>query len=178
VTLCYLAPGTWFGDVSLLDGGVRTHDTYARGRTSLLLVPREDFNAILLSHPEFAGALLRLQARRVRNLYAMLDDMHTQPRRVRLAKTLLQLSRSHGGVFDEPETEDDQDLTVISLQLVQEEIASLLGASRQRINKELQSLQREGVIRVTRGRLAVVDRKLMEIIQSETRPQPSGAPTE
>jgi CRP/FNR family transcriptional regulator, cyclic AMP receptor protein len=173
VSLCYLAPGAWFGDVSLLDGGIRTHDAHARGRTSLLMVPREDFNAILLSHPEFAGALLRLQARRVRNLYGLVDDMYTQPRRVRLAKTLLQLARSHGGYFDEPETDDDQNLTVISLRLLQEEIASLLGASRQRVNKELRAFQREGAIRLTRGRLAVVDRKLIEIIESGTRLQPS-----
>lgn len=173
VTLCYLAPGTWFGDVSLLDGGVRTHDAHARGRTSLLVVPREDFDAILLSHPEFAGALLRLQARRIRNLYELVDDMHTQPRRVRLAKTLLQLARSHGGEFDDLDTTGDQDLIVLSLQLVQEEIASLLGASRQRINQELQALQREGGIFVNRGRLAVNERKLIEIIWSGARFQPS-----
>jgi DNA-binding XRE family transcriptional regulator len=46
----------------------------------------------------------------------------------------------------------------ISLQLAQEELAQLLGASRQRVNQELKTMERENVIRIETGGLVVLDR--------------------
>lgn len=156
VTLGYLEPGIWFGDVSILDGGRRTHDAHAHGETTTLCVSSEDFKAILGTHAELSGAMLRLHARRIRQLYELVDDINTLPRRARLAKQLLQLARSHGS-----ESEHDDNETVIGLQLAQAELARLLGASRQRINQELKAMEREGAIRLGRSGLVVRDRHLL-----------------
>jgi DNA-binding GntR family transcriptional regulator len=56
----------------------------------------------------------------------------------------------------------------IGLQLAQEELAQLLGASRQRVNQELKSMEREDVIRIEPGGLVIRNREaLMQIIDSD-----------
>jgi len=56
----------------------------------------------------------------------------------------------------------------IGLQLAQEELAQLLGASRQRVNQELKTMERENVIRIEPGGLVICDRPaLMRIIESD-----------
>ena len=139
VTLTYVEPGVWFGDVAMFDGDRRTHDTYAHGATTILCVTRSDFQKILLQHTELYEALMRLQARRIRLLFGQVEDLNTLPLRARLAKQLLHLARSYGV----PNTPVDDEQR-IALQLAQEELAQLLGASRQRVNQELKTLEREG----------------------------------
>jgi DNA-binding GntR family transcriptional regulator len=56
----------------------------------------------------------------------------------------------------------------ISLQLAQEELAQLLGASRQRVNQELKAMERENAIRIEPGGLVVRDREaLMRIVDAD-----------
>lgn len=163
VTLTYVEPGVWFGDVSIFDGDRRTHDAYAHGDTTTLCVAKADFKKILSSHVELYEALLRLHARRIRQLYGLVEDLNTLPLRARLAKQLLHLLRSYGvsSLSDSRETR-------IGLQLAQEELAQLLGASRQRVNQELKTMEREDVIRIEPGGLVVRDRDaLLRIIESD-----------
>jgi DNA-binding GntR family transcriptional regulator len=56
----------------------------------------------------------------------------------------------------------------ISLQLAQEELAQLLGASRQRVNQELKQMEREQIIRIEPGGLVVLDRDgLLQIVNAD-----------
>jgi CRP-like cAMP-binding protein len=163
ITLTYVEPGIWFGDVSIFDGDRRTHDAYAHGETTLLCVARSDFQKILALHVELYEALVRLQSRRIRQLYGLVEDLNTLPLRARLAKQLLHLVRSYGV----PCLSDGREMR-ISLQLAQEELAQLLGASRQRVNQELKAMERENAIRIEPGGLVVRDREaLMRIVESD-----------
>jgi len=164
VTLTYVEPGIWFGDVAMFDGDRRTHDAYAHGDTTVLCVARADFQKILATHVELYEALMRLQARRIRTLFGLVEDLNTLPLRARLAKQLIHLVRSYGV----PNLEDGSQ-TRIGLQLAQEELAQLLGASRQRVNQELKTMEREGTIRIEPGGLVVLDRAaLMRVSEAET----------
>ena len=156
ITLTYVEPGIWFGDVAIFDGDRRTHDAYAHGETSTLCVARADFRKILATHVEFYEAMLRLHARRIRQLYGLVEDLNTLPLRARLAKQLLHLARSYGV----PSLNDTNEVR-IGLQLAQEELAQLLGASRQRVNQELKAMEREEAIRVEPGGLVVRNRAIL-----------------
>lgn len=156
VTLTYVEPGIWFGDVAMFDGDRRTHDAYAHGKTTLLCVARGDFRKILDRHVELYEALLRLHARRIRQLFGLVEDLNTLPLRARLAKQLLHLVRSYGV----PSLADGHEVR-IGLQLAQEELAQLLGASRQRVNQELKSMEREDAIRIEPGGLVVRNREAL-----------------
>ena len=163
ITLTYVEPGIWFGDVAIFDGDRRTHDAYAHGDSTLLCVAKADFKKILATHTELYEALLRLQSRRIRLLFGLVEDLNTLPLRARLAKQLLHLVRSYGV----PSLSDGTEMR-ISLQLAQEELAQLLGASRQRVNQELKAMEREEAIRIEPGGLVIRKREaLMRIIESD-----------
>ena len=164
ITFTYVEPGIWFGDVAIFDGDRRTHDTYAHGDTTILCVARADFHKILAQHVELYQALLQLQARRIRQLFGLVEDLNTLPLRARLAKQLLHLVRSYGVA-----SLSDGSEVRIGLQLAQEELAQLLGASRQRVNQELKAMEREQVIRIEPGGLVVRSRDgLMRIVEADS----------
>lgn len=81
VTLTYVEPGIWFGDVAMFDGERRTHDVYAHGPTTIVAVSRADFQKILSQHSELYEALLQLQSRRIRLLFGQVEDLNTLPLR-------------------------------------------------------------------------------------------------
>lgn len=150
ISLTYVEPGTWFGDIALFDGLPRTHDAYAHGETTLLCVRKADFRALLQAHSELYDALLRLNCRRLRLMFDMIEDLNTRPLAARLAKQVLLLARSYG-------VQEGGEIR-IGLQLAQEDLAQLLGASRQRVNQELKAFEREGAVRVEPTRLVVLNR--------------------
>ena len=159
VTLTYVEPGIWFGDVSMFDGDRRTHDAYAHGETTVVCVARADFRKTLSAHVELYEALMRLQARRIRQLFGLVEDLNTLPLRARLAKQLIHLVRSYGV----PSLSNNEEMR-IGLHLAQEELAQLLGASRQRVNQELKAMEREEIIRVEPGGLVVRNRGALQRI--------------
>src|SRR6185295_6733221 len=136
VTLTYAEPGVWFGDIALFDGLPRTHDADAHGETTLLCVRKPDFKELLAQHTELYEALLRLNCRRLRLLFNQFEDLNTKPLGARLAKQILLLAKSYG-------IEQGEEIR-IGLQLAQEDLAQLLGASRQRVNQELKGFERDG----------------------------------
>jgi CRP-like cAMP-binding protein len=163
VTLTYVEPGIWFGDVAIFDGDRRTHDVYAHGECTTLCVARADFRKILSTHVELYEAMLRLHARRIRQLYGLVEDLNTLPLRARLAKQLIHLVRSYGVASLSNASE-----MRIGLQLAQEELAQLLGASRQRVNQELKAMEREEIIRIEPGGVVVRNRNaLMRIVEAD-----------
>lgn len=151
VSLTYCEPGTWFGDIALFDGLPRTHDAHAHGETTLLVVRKPDFKDLLARHVELYDALLRLNCRRLRLMFDQFEDLNTRPLQARLARQLLLLARSYGI----PQGEEIR----IGLELAQEDLAQLLGASRQRVNQELKGFEREGMLRVEPTRLVVLSRE-------------------
>ena len=156
VTLTYAEPGVWFGDIALFDGLPRTHDADAHGATTLLCIRKPDFKDLLARHVELYDALLRLNCRRLRLMFDHFEDLNTRPLQARLAKQIVLLAKSYGIAQGEE--------IRIGLQLAQEDLAQLLGASRQRVNQELKGFEREGAVRVEPTRLVVLSRaKLLEI---------------
>jgi CRP-like cAMP-binding protein len=163
ITLTYVEPGIWFGDIAIFDGDRRTHDAYAHGESTILCVAKADFRKILAIHVELYEAMLRLHARRLRQLFGLVEDLNTLPLRARLAKQLLHLVRSYGIA-----SLSDNNEVRIGLQLAQEELAQLLGASRQRVNQELKAMEREATIRIEPGGLVVRNREaLLRIAEAE-----------
>jgi len=158
ISLTYVEPGLWFGDIALFDGLPRTHDATAYGDTTLLVVRKPDFRELLARHTELYEALLRLNCRRLRLMFDLVEDLNTRPLASRLAKQIILLARSYGVAQGEE--------IRIGLQLAQEDLAQLLGASRQRVNQELKGFEREGAVRVEPTRLVVLSKeKLLAIAE-------------
>ena len=142
-TLRYVEPGVWFGEVEMFDLKGRPYDASAHGPTTLLSVRREDVHAILADHTEFYAAMLRLNSQRARQLYRLVEDQATKPLRARLARLLSQLAHGYG----EPTGDGGREVR-IALRLRQEELAHLIGCSRQRVNGELKLMERDETVRI------------------------------
>ena len=137
VTLTYVEPGTWFGDIALFDGLPRTHDANAHGETTLLAVRKADFKALLSRHVELYDALLRLNCRRLRLMFDAVRRPQHAPARARAWPSRSCCWRAATASRQGEEIR-------IGLQLAQEDLAQLLGASRQRVNQELKGFERDG----------------------------------
>ena len=162
VTLAYVEPGIWVGEAEVLHRGPNTYDAHAHGPTTVLSVAEGVFRQLLREHAEFGEALLTLQARRMRYLYWMMEDMATLPLRARLAKQLLHVHRRFGERAAVPGQRG-----AIGLSLVQDELAQLLGGSRQRINVELKWMEREGIIGIHQRNIVIYHEDQLETLAQQ-----------
>lgn len=152
--LILLDPGQWFGEISLFDGLPRTHDAFARGETELLVLPRRDFRAILDASPELYRPFLELLCHRLRMAFSMIEDATLLDLGARLARRLLGILDDHG--------EAAEDGMRIALHLPQEDLARMIGATREAVGRHLKAWEREGVIRLEYGRIVVLDRAALD----------------
>ena len=146
--------------IPVLDGQPTIHDASAHTDLVLLLVNREDFLVESDRDPRVSRALMRILCLRSRVLYASLVEAAFLPLRVRCARVLYSLMRQYGVKRG--------DCIEISLKLSQEELADMIGRTRQSVNKELKALEREGVLQMAYSNFVIMDEKaLSEIALSE-----------
>lgn len=157
VVLNVINPGEVFGEIALIDGGERTADASAMEETELLVLERRDFLPFLERNPELCIKLLKVMCQRLRQTSEQLEDFSFLDLRTRLAKRLLDLVRSHG------ETEADG-ATRIDLTLSQRVLGAMMGTSREAVNKQLRAWEGEGVIRLKRGSITILDPERLELI--------------
>jgi len=162
VTLVYAEPGIWVGEAEVLHGSINTYNAHAHGPTTVLSLDEQSLRSLLLTHPTFGEALLTLQARRMNLIYNIMEDLATLPLRARLAKRLLHLLHRFGLRDMGPGSS-----RAIGLSLAQDELACLVGGSRQRVNVELKWLEREGMISVRSRGIEVHDAARLQTLVDE-----------
>ncbi len=151
-TVAVLGPGECVGDLALLDGKPRSASAIAAEETRALVVMREAFTSWLSQRPAAAFALLETLSLRVRRTDEALTDFAFLDLAHRLAKRLLDVANTQRDVR---ETGGLQPGTRI--RTTQAELGSMLGVSRESVNKQLNMFAREGWIRLGRGSVTVVD---------------------
>lgn len=151
--------GEVFGEIALIDGGDRTADAFAMDATELLVLSRRDFLPVLHRNPEVCVRLLELLCRRLRATSQQLEDVNFLDLRTRLAKRLLYLSETSS---ERPAADE-----MITLRISQHMLASMIGTSREAVNKQLRSWQEHGLIGVGRGWIKLLDRSELEKIVAD-----------
>lgn len=152
--LALLGPGEVLGELEMLDGRVRCTDVVACEDSVLVFLGREAFVEFLLQHSEAALRLARLLSRRLRSAYLQVHDSTFYDVRGRLAQALLQLGAEQG------ERKDDG--TVLCPRLSQSELAHLIGATRESVNKWLRWFEHRELIRRSGGQVMLLDRERLE----------------
>ena len=163
VALALLEPGNWVGEVSALDGRERTHDVVAHGPTLIAALSQANFDAWTAAHPGVREQFIALLCARLRQTYAFIEELQTLSKPALIARRLLVLARS----FGEADAADGGGSTRLSVRLSQEDIATLLGLSRQRINQELQRLAQLGIAEASYGQVRIHD---LEALRRESEP--------
>ena len=149
VVLTLLGPNDFFGDLALLDGEPRSADALALDDCSLLLLTREDFLSFLDTRPQVSRELLAVLSRRLRRNAQLIQDAAFQDISGRLARLLLQLAEQHG----RPGAEG----VLLGARLTQSELAAMVAATRESVNKALRVFERRGLIRRQRGLITLLD---------------------
>ena len=152
--LALFKPGECFGEMSLLDGSNRSATATAIEALETMVLMREDFLGFLKEHPEAAADTISLLTQRLRNVNQMLVDTAFLDVPTRVAKQLLALVEDSPG--DAPRTEP------IVVNLGQDELASLVGASRETVSRALNSYRRMGVLTTSHRRITIMDRDALE----------------
>ena len=136
----------WFGEVSLFDGQPRTHDAFAEGASTLLLVPQAALLALLERQPQYWRDFALLMSQKLRLAFIALEQMSLLPAAPRLARRLLMIAENYGE--GEPRR---------LIHLAQEQLALMLAISRQTTNQILKELQAQGIVRLSYGEIEIVD---------------------
>lgn len=147
VVLGILSNGDLFGEISLLDGLQRTADAVALSDCTMLVLKRQDFLDHLTNNADFALGLMRGLARRLRATDSQIEDAAFLSLPARIAKRLLQLARDYG--CQKP------DGVHIRIKLSQQELANLVGVTRESVNRVLVNWFADGLL-VRDGRYLVV----------------------
>jgi CRP-like cAMP-binding protein len=144
--LALLGPGECLGEMALFDGKPRSTTATATEATMTFMVSRGDFVAWVSERPAAALALLETLSLRLRRANENMTDLVFLDLSQRLAKELVRLAAAveSGG-------------KAARIQVTQGELASMLGVSRESVNKQLNQFAREGWIKLGRGAVTVLD---------------------
>ena len=147
--LAVLGPGEIVGELSVYDPGPRTATATVLAPSTFLELEHSKFLDLLQQHPGLSRQLLRSLAQRLRKTNAALADLVFSDVPGRVAKALLDLADR----FGRPAT----DGILVAHELTQEELAQLVGASRETVNKALAEFVQRGWLRLEARAVVILD---------------------
>jgi CRP-like cAMP-binding protein len=149
ITISWMKEGNFFGTISLFSETARPENAIALEASDLLVLPREEYRALLSRHPEAIEAVLQVLSGRWRRALQRLCDMACLDVPSRIAKILLDFIPNFGEVLP--------DGTILIKHMTQPELASLVGATRESVHNALNSFSRQGWIEFQRGSVRILE---------------------
>ncbi len=146
-----MGPSDQFGELSLFDPGPRTATATVVTDARVAKLPKAALQKWVQDRPQIGMQLLRVVARRLRRTNTMLADLIFVDVPGRVAKQLLQLASRFGSV--------DGGMLRVTHDLTQEELAQLVGASRETVNKALADFAARGWLRLEGKSVVILDRE-------------------
>lgn len=147
IILRFQGPGEYFGELALLDDAPRSATVIGVEPTELLVLPKAGFERCLTEHPSTAISTIRALTRRVRTLTEEVRALALLDVYGRLSRVLTQLAEDQDGTL------------VVTQRLTHQEIASMVGASREMVTRILKELTVGGYVTVGNGSMTI-NRKL------------------
>jgi CRP/FNR family transcriptional regulator, cyclic AMP receptor protein len=147
ISLVVFGKGEYFGELALLDGRPRSADAIALEKVECLALQRSDFHNAIMKHPKIAIQVMEILCERLRRTDQQVEDLIFLDIYGRVAKKLLDLSDSHGVKVANG--------TQIDMRLTQQELASMVGASRESVNKVLGYFTDKKYISIDKHRITI-----------------------
>ncbi len=148
VILKTLGPGEFFGELPMFDNEARSASVATLERCHLQVLSYPAFERAITSSPDIAHKVLVTLAKRLRDADRKIGDLALLDISSRVARTLLELAIMSNGqrVVGEPFT--------------QKNLASMIGASREMVNRTLHELQENGFISIQRGSITILNENM------------------
>lgn len=137
-------PWDSFNDAAVFDGGASPEGAEAMSPVILYGITRANMDRILIAHPLVLLNALKVLSARIRHTLQLVEDLSFRHVINRIARVLLDYAGDGSGPRPK---------------LTQQEIASIVGTAREVVGRSLKTLQQEGVIRMERNRLVIVNRE-------------------
>jgi CRP-like cAMP-binding protein len=149
--LATLRPGDFFGELALLDGAPRSATAVAIEPTETYILARDNFRALIATEPGMRDAVMATLATEVRRLTHHVEELHFLDITGRLASRLARLAGETGA------TRLSDGTIRLAGPLTQGDLAAMIGCTRQSVNKLLGMFTDDGLIRLERDRILVLD---------------------
>jgi len=138
-----MGPGDCFGEIAMIDGEARSATIVTMEPTQVMTIGRADFTPILNSNPDLMQHLLKLLARKVRASTSMVESLAFENVYARLIRLLTNLARPKGN------------LLVVEERLTHQDIANMIGSSREGVSRMLKALSSGGYISIDQKRISI-----------------------
>jgi len=149
--LATLRPGDFFGELALLDGAPRSATAVAIEATETYILARDRFRELIANEPIMRDTVLATLAAEVRRLTHHVEELHFLDITGRLASRLARLANETGA------THQPDGTIRLAGPLTQGDLAAMIGCTRQSVNKLLGMFTDDGLIRLDRDRIVILD---------------------
>ena len=147
--LVFVEPGEVFGELSLVDPTIRQEYAEATENSQLVCIPREEVQRCMQKQPDLTLGITKLIGVRRRRVERRLRNLLFHSNRERLIYLLIELVEQYGRRVD-----GGVELTI---KLSHQEMANIIGSTRETVTVVLGELQKEGMIEIARRRVKILD---------------------
>src|SRR6266481_663876 len=152
--LAILEAGELFGEIALLDGNERTADATANTPGILAILDRHEVLSFLERNPASWPRIIEILCDRIRHTDVQLAEVAMLRLPARLAKAILRIASN--------QPDPAGDYRHFHVQLTQQDLANMVGATRETVNKCLSAWQRQGLVHIDGGQVVVADWSRLE----------------
>lgn len=151
LTLDYRSPGELFGELCLIDGGPREEMAEAMDSSLIAEVERNQFERLIQREGIVGYRLSKILAQRRRDIENKLENLIFKDVNAKLAELLLRLASEYGV--------DDSRGTLVALKITHQEMANLIGSTRETVSLTLSQFKRSGLIQTDGRKVILADRE-------------------
>jgi CRP/FNR family cyclic AMP-dependent transcriptional regulator len=141
-------PGDFFGEMALLDGKTSPATVSAMEDCRIAIIFNADFQRLLMSNEKVVRQIVQVLCSRLRSVWSQIQDLSYSTADDRIRAGILQLSRKHG-------VQDARGI-IIDLKITHQELAELVGTSRETVTRTLARLQKKGVLQLDQRRIVLL----------------------
>ncbi|HEX3014811.1 MAG TPA: Crp/Fnr family transcriptional regulator [Desulfobacteria bacterium] len=152
--LAFRSPGEIFAEVVLFDGGPYPATAEVVEDAQVCLIRNRDLERIIIDHVDIAVSLLKIMSSRLRQAQTALKDIALKDVYGRLAATLLKLAAEYGTSLTGG--------TKITLNLTHQDLANMIGATRESVNRVMSEWRKEGILTAQRGEITILNPQLLK----------------
>ena len=142
-------PGDFFGEMALLDGKTAPATVAAMEDCKIISISKADFHRHLMRNEKIVAQIIQVLCGRLRQVWSQIQTLSYDDADSRIRAGILQISRRHGIA--------DARGILINLKITHQELAEMVGTSRETVTRTLSDLQRDGIIQIADRRIIIVD---------------------
>ena len=159
----FVDAGEVFGELALLDSQQRDEYAEAAEKTTLIMIPKGELQALVRKYPRIVISVTKLIGIRRQKVERRLRNLLFRSNRERVVHLLIELAEKYG--------EPSDDGVVLKIRLSHQEMASVIGSTRETVTVILGQLQNENLVTIARRRIAIND--LAKLAKEVNEPVPS-----